>query len=176
MVNKSHNWYQEFETLIENHNREIFVFIWRMLPTTEEAEDCLQDTFLKAYKAYPRLNNHDNLRAWLYKIASNTANTRLKKISLEQKRTIDEIDLFTTNEKSTHQNVENSLLMEEVKIAINLLPQKQRSALILKNFQHFNYPEIALILNISEESARANVYQAMKKLRNQFRNRTPENV
>ena len=176
MANGKQNWYQEFETLIENHNREIFVFLWRMLPTTEEAEDCLQDTFLKAFKGYPRLKNHDNLRAWLYKIASNTANTRLKKISNEKNHGENELDRISSNENPIPLKVEHNLLMEEVKHAINLLPQKQRSALLLKHFQHFKSPEIALTLNISEESARANVYQAMKKLRKQFKGKVTNYV
>ncbi len=162
---------QLFEDLIKNHNREIFVYLWRMLPNTEEAEDCLQDTYIKAYKAFPRLKNHDNLRAWLYKIATNTAKTRLKKNALELNRTIEDIDQFSSEDSPVFKEVSNRLILEEVRQAIELLPHKQKTALLLKNFQHLRYPEIALTLNISEESARANVYQALKKLRKQFNNR-----
>ncbi len=162
---------QEFENLLEKHYRELYIFLWRMLQNKEDAEDCLQDTFLKAYKAYPRLKNHDYLRAWLYKIASNNANTRLKNSHKEQMRSSPITKDISTNGNEISVEVENMILLKEVKIAVDNLPSKQRIALVLKKFQHFKYPEIAEVLNISEDSARANVYQALKKLRAEFKNR-----
>ena len=160
--------YQDFETLLEKHNREIFVYLWRMLPTPEDAEDCLQDTFLKAYKAFPRLKNHDHLRAWLYKIATNTANTHFKK---NRDNTIEITENLPNSNPSIPSQIESKLLLEEVRSAVEILPKKQRAALMLSKCQHLKYPEIAKVLNISEDSARANVYQALKKLRSQFKNR-----
>src|ERR1051325_11076075 len=69
----------DFEALVETHSAEIFAYLWRLLRQTADAEDCLQETFLRAYRAYPRLNGTANYRAWLYKIATNTARTHLKR-------------------------------------------------------------------------------------------------
>lgn len=159
---------QDFETLLRKYNKEIFLYLWRMLPTTEDAEDCLQDTFLKAYNAFPRLKNHDHLRAWLYKIATNTANTYFKK---NRKDIFEIMKDLPSNDPSIISQIESNQLLEDVKNAVNGLPEKQRATLILSKFQHLKYSEIAKALNISEESARANVYQALKNLRTKFKNR-----
>src|SRR6185436_1804336 len=79
----------EFEALVDAHSAEIFAYLWRMLRQTADAEDCLQETFLRAYRAYARLNGQANYRAWLYKIATNTARTHLKRRTRSTERTTD---------------------------------------------------------------------------------------
>lgn len=64
-----------FETLVDEYGKEIFGYLWRMLYDTHDAEDCLQETFLKAFRVYTRTRPDSNYRAWLYKIATNTART-----------------------------------------------------------------------------------------------------
>jgi RNA polymerase sigma-70 factor (ECF subfamily) len=153
-----------FETLMENHNQEIFAYLWRTLPTAADAEDCLQETFLRAFKAYPRLKHHDNLRAWLYKIASNAAKDHFRQI---QRR--DALQLKLSMQAPTaHVQEELHISLHELQAAVMALPHKQRSALILSKYQGLSYEEISQTLSISQEAARANVYQALKKLRQQF--------
>ncbi|MGB2896744.1 MAG: sigma factor [Anaerolineales bacterium] len=65
---------QPFETLVEKHWDEIFAYLWRLIPG-DQAEDCLQETFLRAFRAYERTPPDSNYRAWLYKIATNVART-----------------------------------------------------------------------------------------------------
>ena len=65
----------QFEALVDAHSGELFAYLWRMLGDEAQAQDCLQDTFLRAYRAYERLEDSSYLRAWLYKIATNTART-----------------------------------------------------------------------------------------------------
>ena len=65
---------QPFEKLVEMHQDEIFAYLWRIIPG-DQAEDCLQETFLRAFRAYERTALDSNYRAWLYKIATNVART-----------------------------------------------------------------------------------------------------
>ena len=158
----------EFETLVETHSREIFAYLWRLVQDNADAEDCLQDTFLRAYQAFPKLENHDNLRAWLYKIASNVAMTHLKKRKRQQARTTELSRQIPLNGSPVQAQAEAKISLEQVRCAIEELPEKQQAALMMHKFQGLNYSEIAAALDIKEDAARANVYQAMKKLRAQF--------
>src|SRR3970282_246366 len=82
----------EFTELVARFGGELYVFLSRMLSNEQDAEDCLQEAFLRAYRAYPRLQGEVNFRAWLYRIAGNTARTQLKRRLRRDGREIDLAD------------------------------------------------------------------------------------
>lgn len=155
----------QFDILVDAHAAEIYRYLWRMMQNEQDAEDCLQEAFLKAYLAYDRLEGSANYRAWLYRIAGNTARTRLRG-RLRTGILISE-DLADTS-LPIEQQAQNQQQLEAVKDAIQALPHKQRESLILRKYQELSYEEIGTILDISVEGARANVYQGLRKLRTQF--------
>lgn len=157
-----------FESLVDAHSGELFGYLWRMLGDEAEAQDCLQDTFLRAYRAYDRAHN-DNLRAWLYKIATNSARTQLKRATTRRTRSEPLIEEFASRDKAVDAQVSERLSIAEIKQAVQALPARQRAALMMRKYQELDYAEIAAALNCSEDAARANVYQAVKKLRQVFR-------
>ena len=155
----------QFDILVNAHAAEIYRYLWRMLQNEQDAEDCLQEAFLKAYLAYDRLDGAANYRAWLYRIAGNTARTRLRgRLRTGILLSEDHADPGPLVE----QQAQNQQQLEAVKNAIAALPNKQREALILRKYQELSYEEISAILDTSVEGARANVYQGLKKLRAQF--------
>ncbi|MFQ5942288.1 MAG: RNA polymerase sigma factor [Anaerolineales bacterium] len=155
----------QFDVLVDAHAREIYSYLWRMLQDEQDAEDCLQDAFLKAYLAYDRLDGTANYRAWLYRIAGNTARTCLR----GRLRTG---VLLTENIADpglpVEQQAQNRHRLGAVRNAIEALPYKQRESLILRKYQGLTYEEVGSILDTSAEGARANVYQGLRKLRLQF--------
>ena len=156
----------EFEHLVETYGGEIYSYLWRLFDgSAEDAEDCLQDTFLKAFQAYYRLRPDSNYRAWLYKIASNSGLTALKK---KRRQTYFNYDLAEDYASSADEAVEQHITLEQIARAVEALPKKQKSALILRKYQALSYHEIATIIGGDESSARANVYQGLKKIRNMF--------
>ena len=157
----------QFDILVDAHAAEIYRYLWRMLQNEQDAEDCLQEAFLKAYLAYDRLDGSANYRAWLYRIAGNTARTRLRG-RLRTGILLSE-DLADSG-LPVEQLAQNQQQLEAVKDAIEALPHRQREALILRKYQELSYEEISTILDTSVEGARANVYQGLKKLRAQFEN------
>ena len=155
----------DFDTLVDKHSIEIYGYLWRLSRDEADAQDCLQETFLRAYQAYGRLANKSNLRAWLYRIATNTAFTQLKRRRRELTRTAS-----LSPELAGGDGLPGDVLAEretqaEVAAAVERLPQQQRAALILRKYQELGYAEIAQSLGCTEAAARANVYQAVKKLR-----------
>ncbi len=158
----------EFDELVRTHSREIFTYLWRMLGDNDLAEDCLQDVFLRGFKAYARLDGEANFRAWLYKIATNTAySLREKEARISSKHlALDDVEI--EDKRTPHEDFDVKERLEKIAKAVATLPEMQRSAIVLRKYQELTYSEIALILNCSESSARANVYQGLKKLRSRF--------
>ncbi|MBE0410783.1 MAG: RNA polymerase sigma factor [Anaerolineales bacterium] len=159
-----------FTTLVDQYSSEIFSYLSRILQDSSEAEDCLQETYLRALRAYPRLRHNTNLRAWLYKIATNQAFTQLKKRK-HINELLDDIEYLNPNNSSEIEpGIERGQLLLAVRQSISLLPEKQRAAFLMRKYQQLSYAQIAIALECSQESARANVYQALKKIRTQFNN------
>ncbi len=153
---------QPFEKLIEMHRDEIFAYLWRLIPG-DQAEDCLQETFLRAFRAYERTTPDSNYRAWLYKIATNVARTAHTRRQREMTR-----ELIRPAAPEGRTLLDSVILSEDLKVvlqAVEALPHKQRAALIMRKYQEMDYKDIGAALECSPVTARAHVYQALKKLR-----------
>jgi RNA polymerase sigma-70 factor (ECF subfamily) len=157
-----------FDDLVEAHSKEIFSYLWRMLWDTQDAEDCLQDTFMKAYRRFDHLDEDSNLRAWLYKIAGNSARSHLRKQRRVVTKELHEGEPKQTRFRTMEESLENKQVMARVQAAVEGLPFKQRSAFILRKYQELRYDEIGSIIDCKPDAARANVYQAVKKLKSQL--------
>ncbi|CAG0928575.1 RNA polymerase sigma-H factor [Thermoflexales bacterium] len=154
----------DFENLVERHSAEIFAYVWRMLRDAVDAEDCLQETFLRAFRSYGRVRAGTNYRAWLYKIATNAARSQWKRRTRREAHTTELDPDRQANEVSTADRVEQQVLLAAVARAVEELPAQQRAALIMRKYQELSYADIATALDCTEAAARANVYQAVKKL------------
>jgi RNA polymerase sigma-70 factor (ECF subfamily) len=167
-----------FEILIESYHDEIYRYLWRLLKNAGrtdsdvEAEDLTQEVFLRAYRAFGRLRRDSNHRAWLYKIATNCAYAALKQGQRQDQHDVplqDEIHRLQAgvSQAPDHQ-VSVSETLAAVRQSIATLPPKQRTAVVLRHVQELSYAEIAVALDCSEDSARANVYQGLRRLRREL--------
>jgi RNA polymerase sigma-70 factor (ECF subfamily) len=157
----------DFNDLVEAHSGELYAYLWRLLGDEHEAQDCLQDTFLRAYRAYGR-TEASHLRAWLYKIATNSARNHWARANKHSNRQTSLYDEVPARDKSVDAQVMERISLAEVKAAVDALPARQRAALLMRKYQQLEYSEIATALACTEQAARANVYQALKKLRSLF--------
>lgn len=155
----------EFETLVTAHSAPLFAYLWRLLRDPADAEDALQDTFLRAYRAYAGTVNHPNHRAWLYRIATNVARTRQKRAIRAAQHTAALDPALAAAGPGVAEQAAQAHTLAAVAAAVARLPEQQRAALLLRKYQELDYAEIAAILNCTAAAARANVYQALKKLR-----------
>jgi RNA polymerase sigma factor (sigma-70 family) len=161
-----------FEALMRRHEREIMRYLLRLSGDRETAADLFQETWLRAYRAYPRLRHDDNVRAWLYAIATNLSRNWTRD-SARRARVIVPLgdqSLERNPGAASHRSDDGdaayaALRMREL---IAGLPSKQREALHLRYSAGLDYASIALTMDCSEESARANVSQAVRKLRERW--------
>jgi RNA polymerase sigma-70 factor (ECF subfamily) len=133
-----------------------------MLGDSQDAEDCLQETFLRALRhrsAEPILQP----RAWLYTVAGNVAKSHLRRRRTETDRQTPLEDDVPAPDGTGGRD-----RWEAVRRAVESLPSRQREALLLRRYQGLSYEEVARVMGGSSQAARANVYQAVHKLKGAF--------
>lgn len=156
-----------FDDLVVSYQDELFRYALRLTRNKDDADDLYQDCLLKAYKAFPKLEGTANHRAWLYKIMTNTFISEKRKMNRLQPLGEFAIEVPDRVVDQSAQ-LDARDLLTEVQTFVDSLPDKQRIALILRKYQEFDYAAIASTLNSSEDAARANVYEAVRKLRQAF--------
>lgn len=158
-----------FEEIIQRHEREIMRYLLRVSGNREDAADLFQETWLRAYRAYPRLDSESGIRPWLYAIATNLWRNRARdsarraRVVLPDTEALPAADTIGNNHRFDHEN--EGYAAVHMRELISDLPTKQQQALHLRYFAGLGYAAIANAMGCSEDSARANVSQAMKKLK-----------
>ena len=124
-----------------------------------EADDVFQETWIAALRAYPRLRRADNLRAWLFRIAQN------KSIDAHRARGMRAIPVAAVPEQVSPSLPDGD---PELWARVRDLPTKQRTAVFCRSVLGMPYDELALLLESSEEAARRNVHEGLKRLKEEL--------
>lgn len=157
-----------FTSALELHGNDLYRFAWSMTRNPHDADDVYQETLLKAFRAWRKLPADANHRAWLFRIASNTwVSDRRKQQRVHQFAEEDHREIPSREPDAATQVMARNTL-DQVTTEIGLLPPKQRTALVLRKYHDMTYDEIGDVLDCSGEAARANVYEALRKLRSCF--------
>jgi RNA polymerase sigma factor (sigma-70 family) len=144
-----------FQQLIDAHSADVLRFLRASVGSTD-ADDCYQETFLSALRAYPRLRDASNLRAWLLTIAGRKA------IDHHRGRARRAVPV----EHVPEQAVPPAEIREDgLWDAVRALPPKQRAAVVCRFANDLAYAEIGVVLECSEEAARRNVFEGLRALR-----------
>jgi RNA polymerase sigma factor (sigma-70 family) len=144
-----------FQWLLDEHGSAVLrLLIGAVGPV--EAEDCFQETMLSALRAYPRLRDASNLRGWLFAIARRKA-IDSSRASSRRPVPVAEPEAVT--------NAVPPERDDELWDAVRTLPDKQRRAVVMRYAGDQSYGDIAGTLAMSEDAARQNVHEGLKKLR-----------
>ena len=154
-----------FDDLLQRYEKEIYRFACRMTGDREDAADILQETFLRAFKALPKLSPDANHRAWLYRVAGRLSLNLARSKKVRKAVSLEEAFHLPERKVDLESLVETRRLARALSAVVRNLSSRQRIALLQRKFEGLPYSEIALTLGFSEESARAHVYQAMEKIR-----------
>ena len=144
-----------FESLVDAHAGELHRFLVAWVGPAD-AEDCLQETFISALRAYPRLSSADHLRAWLYTIAQRKATDLARRRSRRPTQALDGLDPMAAPAAEPDDGLWTH---------VGRLPPKQRAAVIQRFALDLAYAEIAVRMGITEEAARQNVRAGLIRLR-----------
>jgi RNA polymerase sigma factor (sigma-70 family) len=140
-----------FETFYEAHRDEVYRFLDRRLGA-ERAEDAFQETFLRALRAYPRLEHGEHLRAWVFTIAS-----RIVVDVFRRERPDGELPELAAEDGRP--------AFEELALLTDDLPPKERAAVVLRYGYDLGYDEIGAALGSTEAAARQAASAGIRRLR-----------
>ena len=160
--------------LVEKYKRLVYRVAVQITKNHEDANDVMQDTFLKVYESIHSFRKDAAFETWLYRIVVNHATNLVKRRERRRESPLSSTsegeihpDLRRTTDlaNNPHLNLERKERQRWVTQAINSLPLKQRTVVILYEFEGLTHPEIASILNCSEGTVRSRLHYARHKLK-----------
>jgi RNA polymerase sigma-70 factor (ECF subfamily) len=147
-----------FERLFERYQAPILNYLHRMVGDRAVAEDLTQDTFIKAYRALPATSPDLAFKAWLYRIATNTAISHLRRNKI-----VRWIPFLAGTDHASDESIERSVGRRyDVEQALKRLPQHYAMILLLRHYQGLSLAETASALDITENAAKLRLFRARK--------------
>lgn len=149
-----------FQELLDAHRKDVYRFLLASVGSND-AEDCFQETFMAALRAYPKVAEATNLRGWLFTIAHHKA------IDLHRRRKGQEVLSGDFPDPSI--GIEPEIVDRDLWIRVQALPAKQRSAIVLRFVDDLAYQTIGEVIGCSESAARQNVRAGLARLRKEIK-------
>jgi RNA polymerase sigma-70 factor (ECF subfamily) len=165
-----------FERDALQDSRQLYSAAMRMARNPSDAEDLVQETFLKAYRAYDSFEEGTNLKAWLYRILTNTYINKYRKDSRRPSETdlgdVEDLYLYrrlgsedtVDVSRTTEDRVLDGLVESDIKAAVEELPENFRMPVLLADLEGFSYKEIAEILDIPIGTVMSRLHRGRKAM------------
>jgi RNA polymerase sigma-70 factor (ECF subfamily) len=162
----------EFRTLVERYGRTLFRLAFRITGNEADAEDVVQESFIRAYRGLPQYDGRAGFQSWICRIASNYA---LDLLAARKRRNWEQIDgdeehsgaleSLPAGGASPERLALNSQLRRHVESAMGGLTDLERAAFVLRHFEGLSLEEIGRALGISLNSVKQGVFRAVQKMR-----------
>ncbi|MBN1479147.1 sigma-70 family RNA polymerase sigma factor [candidate division KSB1 bacterium] len=167
--------YAAYEIIVYRYKDQLLNFAYRFLGNIEEAEDIVQETFLRLYRNKHAYRQIAKFSTWIYTIAGNLAKTELRKRKRRKVVSISDIG-FDDKEyeiedqvASTDQDANTALTEKIIQKAINELPPRFKQVIVLRDIQELSYEEIGSILHIPLGTVKSRVNRARLKLQSKLK-------
>lgn len=164
LIKADHSFDRGFEMLVIQYQEPLYWHIRRMVHIHEDADDVIQNTFIKVFKNIKSFKGESKLYTWLYRIASNEAISFLNKKKKKQFSNLDEeLGVLETSLKSDPFFDADEAQLNLIK-AIETLPEKQKQVFTLRYFDEMSYKDISETLDVSVGALKASFHHAIKKI------------
>lgn len=154
--------YQQFEGMVYN-------LALRMSGNPADAEDIAQETFIRAYRHLRKFKGKSSLKTWVFRIALNCSNTRLRRRARHLAHRVDdgqpELERAVDRGRSPEERALAADLSAAVRTALGHLPVHYREAVLLRDFEELNYSEIAEVLGVRIGTVRSRIARGREQLR-----------
>lgn len=163
-----------FRVLVERHSSAVFRLAFRMTGNEQDAEDMVQETFLRAYKQLHRFDGRASFGTWLYRICANSSLDliRARKTRREQPNRADLadddvrwLDRVAAADPSPERLMQSGQIAGLLKPALDELSEMERAAFIMRHYEGCDIDEIARALGVRANAAKHSVFRAVQKLR-----------
>lgn len=165
-----------FRVLVKRHSRRLFHLAFRMTNNEHDAEDVVQEAFLRAFRQLNQFESRSNFSTWLYRIGVNCALDlmRSKRKHTERRQDLDDAesgDAMTNlpDEKPTPERLAiGSEIHAKIGRALSSMGEKERAAFVLRHFEGMSIEEVGSILGLGESAAKNSIFRAVQKLRREL--------
>jgi RNA polymerase sigma-70 factor (ECF subfamily) len=165
-----------FRALVERHSRSIFRLAYRMTGNEHDAEEVVQETFLRAYRRLDKFESRANFGTWLYRIGVNCAlDLRRARLRHEEKRepvaqaenaeAADHIEQVVSDAPSPERLVFSSQVGARIRQALSTLSDTERAAFLMRHFEGLGIEEIGAVLGLGDSATKNSIFRAVQKLR-----------
>jgi RNA polymerase sigma-70 factor (ECF subfamily) len=159
-----------FRLLVERHSRNVFRLAYRMIGNEQDAEDIVQETFLRAYRQLNRYESRSTFGTWLYRIAANCSLDllRARKRSPEAPTAAgdrDVLDSMPAGAPGPDRVALSAEVQRRVAAAMGELSQQERTAFVLRHFEGLSIDDISGMLGVGGNAAKHSIFRAVQKLR-----------
>lgn len=152
-----------FQTLVERHGRGVFRLAYRMTGNESDAEDIVQETFLRAYRQMDRYESRSSFSTWLYRIAANCSLDLIRARKVRQPVEVPET--LMSGEPEPDRQLYSTEVQAKVAGAMNDLSAQERTAFVLRHFEGQSIDEISAALGVGGNAAKHAIFRAVQKLR-----------
>jgi RNA polymerase sigma-70 factor, ECF subfamily len=162
---------EAFRVLVERHSRSLFRLAYRMTSNQQDAEDVVQESFLRAYRQLARFDERASFGTWLYRIATNCAldviraRKRRSEQPAETNGAMDRAQPLPCGDPSPERAVLSLEIRQRVAEAMNELSPTERAAFVLRHFEGMRIEDVSRVLECQPGAAKHSVFRAVQKLR-----------
>ena len=159
-----------FTGMVKKYQEKMYWHIRRMVVDHEDANDVLQNVFIKIWKGLNNFREDSQLYTWIYRIATNESLSFLEQKKKRSAVSLDSGDGSLTDQIKAEKNFDSGKLEWKLQLAIQELPEKQRIVFHLRYYDEMPYGEMSKILDTSEGALKASYHHAVKKIENYILN------
>ncbi len=155
---------EAFQKLLQDYQKPLYHHIRNIVLNHDDADDVLQNTFIKVFQNLKNFKGDSKLFSWMYRIATNEALTFIKQKAQKNKVSTEEINTKIIENLESDVFFDGNEIQIKLQKAIALLPTKQQLVFKMKYFEELKYEEIAVILDTSVGALKASYHHAVKKI------------
>ena len=153
-----------FTGIIKKYQEKLYWHIRRMVVQHEDANDVLQNMFIKVWKALDNFREDSQLYTWLYRIATNESLTFLEQQKKKSTVSFSDVENGLSNKLKADKNYDSTKIEWKLQLAMQQLPEKQRIVFNLRYYDEMPYQEMSKVLDTSEGALKASYHHAVKKI------------
>ena len=153
-----------FTAILKKYQEKLYWHIRRMVVEHEDANDVLQNMFVKAWKGLANFREDSQLYTWLYRIATNESFTFLEQQKRKSTLSLSDEENGLSNQVRASEHFDANKLEWKLQIAIQKLPEKQRAVFNLRYYDEMPYQKMSEVLETSEGALKASYHHAVKKI------------
>jgi RNA polymerase sigma factor (sigma-70 family) len=160
-----------FTAIIKKYQEKLYWHVRRMVVEHEDANDVLQNVFIRVWNGLENFREDSQLYTWLYRIATNECLSYLDQQKRKSSLSLSDVESNLSNKIVADKHFDPNKLEWKLQLAIQQLPEKQRVVFTLRYYDEMPYEEMSRVLDTSEGALKASYHHAVKKIEDYILNR-----